>query len=287
MFIRYTVMASSSGEVLAAYGSCNQDETKRLCEQTTAKILKMVPNVEEKRKSYIVQGENNTASLPKRSPLKNTNDDGNIGVELNTIDGTMTAHFIADGPFVYFCIVEIPPDLPAGQSKSKEPFAFLEHISISGGSLRRPFSLAVAGASRPDVFAQTRDARGVPVSAFSPLSPSSSPSVNPPSSCASSQYPDAEVLAPSECSEFSRAIEVEMRTWGITKINNDLKDVREQMDDNIDRLLDRGAKIEDTKEKTERMENEAIRFRRQAHAVHVSSRWKNVKLNLAIGLVLL
>lgn len=106
----------------------------------------------------------------------------------------------------------------------------------------------------------------------------------------SRQYPDAEVLAPALCAEFSRTIEDMARRWGnekIKMINQDLDDIRDTMHDNIDKILERGQKIDDTVEKTDRLANEAHRFRGAARQVNQAEKCKNVKLALLIVFVLL
>ena len=93
--------------------------------------------------------------------------------------------------------------------------------------------------------------------------------------------------------DFSRTIEDRMTFYNenpnadsFGKVRGQLNEVKDIMVENIEKVLQRGEKIEMLVDKTEALSNSAKRFQRSSKALKQVMWMKNVKMYLLIGLIL-
>ncbi|CAD5331388.1 unnamed protein product [Arabidopsis thaliana] len=72
----------------------------------------------------------------------------------------------------------------------------------------------------------------------------------------------------------------------MSRIKGEMSQVRNVMIENIDKVLDRGERLELLVDKTENMQGNTFRFRKQARRYRTIMWWRNVKLTIALILVL-
>ncbi|KAG7581941.1 Longin-like domain superfamily [Arabidopsis suecica] len=72
----------------------------------------------------------------------------------------------------------------------------------------------------------------------------------------------------------------------MSRIKGEMTQVRNVMIENIDKVLDRGERLELLVDKTENMQGNTFRFRKQARRYRTIMWWRNVKLTIALILVL-
>ncbi|XP_010241581.1 PREDICTED: vesicle-associated membrane protein 711-like [Nelumbo nucifera] len=101
-------------------------------------------------------------------------------------------------------------------------------------------------------------------------------------------------LAYSMNDEFSRVLSQQMDYYSndpnadrINRLKGEMSQVRNVMLENIDKVLDRGDRLDLLVGKTEYMQGNTIRFRRQARRFRNTVWWRNVKLTIALILLLL
>lgn len=94
--------------------------------------------------------------------------------------------------------------------------------------------------------------------------------------------------------EFSRVLNQQMDYYTndvnadrINRIRGEMSQVRTVMIDNIDKVLERGDRLDLLVDKTANMQGNTIRFRRQARRFQSSVWWRNVRLAAALIIVLL
>lgn len=73
----------------------------------------------------------------------------------------------------------------------------------------------------------------------------------------------------------------------ITHVKSEIDSVKNIMVDNIEKVLERGERIELLVDKTETLQSNAFRFKKQSTALKRAMWWKNVKLTLVIVFVVL
>eukprot|EP00998_Keelungia_sp_KM082_P007559 NODE_3756_length_855_cov_55.241758_g3733_i0.p1 GENE.NODE_3756_length_855_cov_55.241758_g3733_i0~~NODE_3756_length_855_cov_55.241758_g3733_i0.p1 ORF type:complete len:220 (+),score=50.08 NODE_3756_length_855_cov_55.241758_g3733_i0:82-741(+) len=105
------------------------------------------------------------------------------------------------------------------------------------------------------------------------------------------KYPDMETMKPHP--EFKGKIMQLMKFYNenpesdkITKVKNQIDDVKGIMIQNIDSVLERGAKLETIVDKTEQLQEDAVTFKKGARTVKNEMRWKKIRLYIIIGVVL-
>jgi len=76
-------------------------------------------------------------------------------------------------------------------------------------------------------------------------------------------------------------------TADISRVQNEIEEVRQVMVENIEQVLERGEKIELLVDKTEEMSTQALRFKKQTTALKRTMCWRHVKLTLLILFILL
>ncbi|KAF8689941.1 hypothetical protein HU200_041576 [Digitaria exilis] len=93
--------------------------------------------------------------------------------------------------------------------------------------------------------------------------------------------------------EFSRVLSQQMDYYSndpnadsINRMRGEIDQVRSVMLDNIDRVLERGDRLELLVDKTANMEGNTMRFKRQARRFRNTMWWRNVKLTAAVVLIL-
>ncbi|CAE5977950.1 unnamed protein product [Arabidopsis arenosa] len=93
--------------------------------------------------------------------------------------------------------------------------------------------------------------------------------------------------------EFSRVVSQQMEYYSndpnadmMSIIKGEMTQVRNVMIENIDKVLDRGERLELLVDKTENMQGNTFRFRKQARRYRTIMWWRNVKLTIALILVL-
>ncbi|XP_072984178.1 vesicle-associated membrane protein 711-like isoform X2 [Typha latifolia] len=94
--------------------------------------------------------------------------------------------------------------------------------------------------------------------------------------------------------EFSRVLSQQMEYYSndpnadrINRIRGEMSQVRNVMIENIDKVLERGDRLEMLVDKTEHMQGNTIRFRKQARRFRSSVWCRNVKLMVILILLLL
>ncbi|XP_020210571.1 vesicle-associated membrane protein 711 [Cajanus cajan] len=94
--------------------------------------------------------------------------------------------------------------------------------------------------------------------------------------------------------EFSRVLSQQMEYYSsdpnadrINRLKGEMSQVRNVMIENIDKVLDRGDRLELLVDKTANMQGNTLRFRKQARRFRSTVWWRNVKLTIALIVVLL
>jgi vesicle-associated membrane protein 7 len=92
--------------------------------------------------------------------------------------------------------------------------------------------------------------------------------------------------------EFGVTLKNLMARFGNTKdiakeVRGELDNVRGIMSENIERVMERGDRIELLVDKTNRLEVGAQEFRRKSKGLNRRMWWKNVKINILLGFVVL
>jgi len=94
--------------------------------------------------------------------------------------------------------------------------------------------------------------------------------------------------------DFSRVLQKQMEYYStnpnadkVTKVKEDLDNVKSVMVQNIEKVLDRGERIELLVDKTENLNQAAVKFKKQSTQLKKRMWWKNAKLYLIIAVVLI
>jgi len=92
--------------------------------------------------------------------------------------------------------------------------------------------------------------------------------------------------------DFARILQNQMNYFSntqnvdkISKAKQDIDELKSVMVENIEKVLQRGDRIELLVDKTEQLEGQAIQFKKQSTALKRSMYWKNVKMCLLLVLV--
>ncbi|KAG6538476.1 vesicle-associated membrane protein 711-like [Zingiber officinale] len=94
--------------------------------------------------------------------------------------------------------------------------------------------------------------------------------------------------------EFSRILSQQMEYYSternadrINRIKDEMSQVRDVMIENIDKVLQRGERLELLLDKTANMQGNSIRFKKQSRRYRNALWWQNLKLRAMLALVLL
>ncbi|KAL8255922.1 hypothetical protein R6Q59_030989 [Mikania micrantha] len=94
--------------------------------------------------------------------------------------------------------------------------------------------------------------------------------------------------------EFSRVLSQQMEYYSddpnadrMNRLKGEMSQVRSVMIQNIDKVLERGDRLESLVDKTANMQNNTFRFRKQSRRFRNTMWWQNVKLMVAFGFLLL
>ncbi|XP_071702080.1 vesicle-associated membrane protein 711-like [Rutidosis leptorrhynchoides] len=94
--------------------------------------------------------------------------------------------------------------------------------------------------------------------------------------------------------EFSRVLSQQMEYYSndpnadrINRLKGEMGQVRTVMIENIDKVLDRGDRLELLVDKTANMQSNTLRFRKQTRRFRSTVWWRNVKLTIALILLIL
>lgn len=93
--------------------------------------------------------------------------------------------------------------------------------------------------------------------------------------------------------DFERTLQSQMDVYNkmkgddkVTRIQDQISEVRNVMIENIDRVLERGEKIELLVDKSEILDQHSFKFRTQARTLKRAMWWKNIKLIVIIVIIL-
>ncbi|CAI0415167.1 unnamed protein product [Linum tenue] len=94
--------------------------------------------------------------------------------------------------------------------------------------------------------------------------------------------------------EFSRVLSQQMEYYSsdpnadrMNRLKGEMNQVRNVMIENIDKVLERGDRLELLVDKTSNMQGNTFRFRKQARRFRSTTWWRNVKLMIALIILLL
>jgi len=94
--------------------------------------------------------------------------------------------------------------------------------------------------------------------------------------------------------EFSRVLSQQMEYYSsdpnadkINRIRGEMSQVRNVMVENIDKVLERGDRLELLVDKTETIQGNTFKFKKQARRFKNTMWWRNIKLTVAVIVVLL
>ncbi|KAK4756440.1 hypothetical protein SAY87_006567 [Trapa incisa] len=94
--------------------------------------------------------------------------------------------------------------------------------------------------------------------------------------------------------EFSRVLSQQIEHYSndpnadrINRLKGEMSQVRSVMINNIDKVLDRGERLELLVDKTANLQGNTIRFRKQSRRFRSTVWWRNVKLTVALIIILL
>jgi len=92
--------------------------------------------------------------------------------------------------------------------------------------------------------------------------------------------------------DFSKILQAQIRYYvenpesgQVSKVRNDIDDLKQIMVKNIDTLSQRGERLELLVDKAEDLSNQSTRFQRQSRELKRAMFWKNMKMYIAIGLI--
>mmetsp|Transcript_7486 Transcript_7486/g.11795 ORF Transcript_7486/g.11795 Transcript_7486/m.11795 type:complete len:177 (+) Transcript_7486:267-797(+) len=92
--------------------------------------------------------------------------------------------------------------------------------------------------------------------------------------------------------DFARVLQKQMQYYSenpdadsIGRVRSQIDDIKETMVENIEKLLQRGEKIDLLVDKTDRMQQAAFTFEKSATSLKDALWWKNVKMYFIIGLI--
>ena len=92
--------------------------------------------------------------------------------------------------------------------------------------------------------------------------------------------------------EFARILQQQMTFFNadpaadnIGRVRAQINDVKDVMVQNIEKVLERGEKIELLVDKTDKLNNAAFKFERQSKKLKNAMWWRNLKMKLMIGMV--
>jgi len=95
-------------------------------------------------------------------------------------------------------------------------------------------------------------------------------------------------------SDFSRVLQKQMEYYSndanadkITGLKKGLEDVKGIMTQNIERVLERGERIELLVEKTDTLTSESATFKKKSTELKNTMWWQNIKLWIAVGVILI
>eukprot|EP00808_Paulinella_micropora_P031456 g62300.t1 len=94
-------------------------------------------------------------------------------------------------------------------------------------------------------------------------------------------------------SDFQRVLQQQMERYNsmktdkVQKVREEINQVKDVMIKNIDKVLERGEKIELLVGKTDALDQHAVKFKKQSRQLKHSMWWKNVKLMLLLTLFIL
>lgn len=77
------------------------------------------------------------------------------------------------------------------------------------------------------------------------------------------------------------------RTDKIAKVQEEISQVKDVMIKNIDKVLERGEKIELLVDKTEVLDQHAFKFKKQSRSLKRAMWWKNIKLTILIIVIII
>lgn len=92
--------------------------------------------------------------------------------------------------------------------------------------------------------------------------------------------------------DFQRVLQQQMEKYNsakndkLSKVREELSVVKDVMIKNIDKVLERGEKIELLVDKTEALDQHAFKFKKQSRSLKRAMWWKNIKLTLLILVIL-
>jgi len=93
--------------------------------------------------------------------------------------------------------------------------------------------------------------------------------------------------------DFQRVLQAQMDRFNqvrddrIVKVQNEIEAVKNVMIKNIDKVLERGEKIELLVDKTEVLDQHAFKFKKQARILKNTMWWKNAKLMVIVAIVVI
>jgi vesicle-associated membrane protein 7 len=104
----------------------------------------------------------------------------------------------------------------------------------------------------------------------------------------------AKAAPPYGMMEFSKVIGKQMKYFSnnpnvdkIKQVHGEIEQVKDVMVHNIERVLERGERIELLVDKTDNLNQQAFAFRKRSTALRRSMWWKNTKLMILLGFVII
>merc|ERR1719389_509110 len=73
----------------------------------------------------------------------------------------------------------------------------------------------------------------------------------------------------------------------LTAVKQQIEDTRQIMSQNIDKVLERGEKLEDVMDKSEKMKDTADQFRKKGRELRRKMWWQNTKMKIVIAVIVL
>ncbi|XP_052789712.1 vesicle-associated membrane protein 4-like [Mya arenaria] len=73
----------------------------------------------------------------------------------------------------------------------------------------------------------------------------------------------------------------------ISRLKGQVEDVVGVMKDNVTKVIDRGERLEDLQDKSDHLASNSDMFRSRAKALHKTMWWKNCKMRLIMGLIIM
>eukprot|EP01063_Lacrimia_lanifica_P026149 TRINITY_DN3475_c0_g5_i1.p2 TRINITY_DN3475_c0_g5~~TRINITY_DN3475_c0_g5_i1.p2 ORF type:complete len:224 (+),score=112.10 TRINITY_DN3475_c0_g5_i1:76-747(+) len=104
-------------------------------------------------------------------------------------------------------------------------------------------------------------------------------------------YPDVNQLSEGECARFNKTLGDRMKyvlnNDQILLANKNIEDIQDVMCENIEKVIERGEKVEALETQTRELEHESTAFRKKSNKLKTTMKWRDRRFAMVIGAIVL